>query len=52
MRWLIAVLVLMCAPVSFMDDDTEEMCVSNVVERGTCPGGKCPPKRPRPRPTR
>lgn len=47
MRWLLMIVVLMCAPVSFMDDDTEELSIS-VIERGTCPGGKCPPKRPRP----
>jgi hypothetical protein len=48
MRWLLMVIVLMVAPMSFMDDDTEEPCISAVVQRGTCPGGKCPPKRPRP----
>lgn len=48
MRWLLMVLVLMCAPVSFMDDDTEECVTRSVVERGKCKGGKCPPTRPRP----
>jgi hypothetical protein len=49
MRWILAVLVLMCAPVSFMDDDTEGYVCKSVVERGKCPGGKCPPIRPRPK---
>lgn len=47
---LFAFLVLWFAPVSFQneDGDTSVQC-----ERGgtcpTCPGGKCPPKRPRPK---
>jgi hypothetical protein len=49
MRYVLALMVLWFAPVSFMDDDTEGFMSKSVVERGgKCPGGKCPPKRPRP----
>jgi hypothetical protein len=52
MRWIAVLLALWLAPVSFLNDDTEEPTAVKAVERGGCPGGKCPPKRPRPRPTR
>ena len=48
MRWIVLLLALWCCPVSFVNDDTEELPTVNVTERGPCPGGKCPPKRPRP----
>lgn len=49
MRWIVLLLALWCCPVSFANDDTEELDgpAVSVVERG-CAGGKCPPKRPRP----
>lgn len=50
MRWILAALVLWFAPVSFQSEGADEVSVQ--TERGGCPGGKCPPKRPRPRPTR
>jgi hypothetical protein len=47
MRVLLAALVLWFAPVSFQNEDGD---TSVHAERGgTCPGGKCPPKRPRPK---
>lgn len=52
MRWLVLLMALWFAPVSFANDDTEELPSVSAAER--CPGGVCPtrPKRPRPRPTR
>lgn len=47
MRWIVALMTLWFAPVSFEDHCTE---TTVQCERGgTCPGGKCPPKRPRPK---
>ena len=50
MRWIVLLLALWFAPVSFGNDNTEEPGTAvQVTERGgKCPGGKCPPKRPRP----
>ena len=47
MRWIVLLMVLWFAPVSFGEDDTEEAGWS-ARPCPTCPGGKCPPKRPRP----
>jgi hypothetical protein len=52
MRVLMLLLCLWCCPVSFQNDDTEELPAIAATERGGCPGGVCKPKRPRPRPTR
>ena len=49
MRWLIVLMALWFAPVSFANDDTEELPAVAAMERGGCPGGKCPPKRPKPK---
>ena len=52
MRVLMLLLCLWCCPVSFANEDTEELPAVAAMERGGCPGGVCKPKRPRPRPTR
>lgn len=48
MRWIVLLLALWFAPVSFGNEDTEESDRAVQMERGgKCPGGKCPPKRPK-----
>lgn len=49
MRWLVLALALWFAPFSFANEDTEEeVAMRRPRPCPTCPGGKCPPKRPRP----
>lgn len=50
MRWIVLLLALWVAPVSFGNDNTEEpgWCARPRVVRGGCPGGKCKVTRPRP----
>jgi len=50
MRWFVLALALWLAPFSLANEDTEEEleAVARQRPRPTCPGGKCPPIRPRP----
>ena len=54
MRWIVLLMALWFAPVSFGNDNTEEepgWCARPRVVAG-CPNGKCKVSRPRPRPSR
>jgi hypothetical protein len=48
MRWLLCLMVLWFCPVSFQNEGAAD---DGWQARPcpTCPGGKCPPKRPRPK---
>lgn len=54
MRLLVMLMALWFAPVSFANDDTEELPGWSARPRAcaSCQGGKCKVSRPRPRPNR